>query len=341
MTSGRRAAAPAGLVLILAVAACRPTNGVEPTSFAGETMGTTYQVTYAPTSAKVADERAAIDDLLEEINRSMSTYIPESTISRINRSPDTGTRHPVDAHFTAVFVRSKQIYEDTGGAFNPAVAPLVIAWGFGPDGPRETPGAERVTELLETVRFEAFEFGPNGIRKTIPGAALDFSAIAKGYAVDRLAELLETWGVESYFVEIGGELRTRGQYPGAPRPWRIGIEAPTATATGTARALVVLHVTDAALATSGSYRNYIVQDGRRFAHILDPRTGHPATTGLLAVSVLASDTMTADAYATALMVMGIDDGARFVEEREGLEAYFVAADGAGGFTERRSTGFPD
>jgi len=312
------------------------------TRFGGVTMGTSYQVTYSPTAGSVQDEMRAVEDLLEEINESLSTYIDTSVISRVNQSADTASWHPIDRHFETVFARARAIYEDTGGAFNPAVGPLVDAWGFGPEGPQALPGPDAVDRLLQLVSFDLFEIRstPPGVRKQMAESRLDFSAIAKGYGVDAVGRLIEGWGVRNYFVEIGGEVRTRGEHP-ERRRWRIGIERPSDDPSRAPEIQSVLALGDAALATSGDYRNYrLGTAGRKIAHILDPRTGYPVTSPLASVSVLARDAMTADAYATAFMVMGIEDALDFVEAREELEAYFIASDPAGNIIETRSSGFP-
>jgi len=330
-----------GLLLagLAAMTGCQPAAGI--TRFGGETMGTTYEVTHRSTGEPARDETRAVEELLGEINRSVSTYIGTSLISRVNASSDTEAWHSIDSHFQTIFDRALAVYKDTGGAFNPAVGPLVEAWGFGPAGPRALPGDAVIASLLELAKFEAFQIrsSPPGLRKRIARAQLDFSAIAKGYAVDAVAALLERRGVRSYFVEIGGEVRTRGEHPEG-RPWRAGIEQPTGSAPLERRARTVLLLHDAALATSGNYRNFRVQDGRKVVHILNPKTGYPEITPLLSVTVLARDTMTADAYATAFMVMGLDTALQFVEARDGLEAYFISVDKAGNYIERRSPGFP-
>ena len=324
---------------LVGLAACAQPGGV--TRFGGNTMGTTYEVTHRSTGESVHDEARAVEALLEDINQSLSTYIGTSRISRLNASSDIEAWHPIDAHFQTVFDRARTIYEDTGGAFNPAVGPLVNAWGFGPAGPQALPDDATIASLLEVAAFEAFliRSSPPSVRKQMARAQLDFSAIAKGYAVDAVAALLEKRGVESYFVEIGGELRTRGEHPEG-RPWRVGIEQPAESADMDRRARTVLLLNNSALATSGNYRNYRVHDGRKIVHILNPRTGRPEISSLLSVSVLSRDSMTADAYATAFMVMGLDDALRFVEARDELEAYFIAIDQEGNTIERRSPGFP-
>lgn len=329
------------LVLIVTLlAACAPSSEV--TELGGETMGTAWRAVYSSTGRPIQDEVDAFEGVLDDINRSLSTYIDASLISRVNESRDSGLWHPIDSHFETVFRRARVIYEDTDGAFNPAVAPLVNAWGFGPDVIDVPPDSETIDSLLELVSFDAFEVrsSPPGVRKQLPDARLDFSAIAKGYAVDAIGQLIARWGVRDYFVDIGGEIRTRGEHPEG-RPWRIGIEKPADDALADTELQMVLALGDAAIATSGSYRNYIIQDGRRMAHILDPRTGYPAATPLLGVSVLAEDTMTADAYATAFMVMGLEESLALVGSREDLEAYFIGSDPNGQTFEVRSSGFPE
>ena len=307
----------------------------------GPTMGTTYRVTYAPAADSESTVPNTVDSLLDEIDRSLSTYIESSVISRINSASDTERWHAADRHFNAVFVRSQEIFTDTGGAFNPAVGPLVNAWGFGPQGPQSVPDAATIDSLMELTDFDAFDWreSPPSVRKPMEDSQLDFSAIAKGYGVDEAGALLDRMGVDAYFVEIGGEVRTRGRHPDG-RPWRVGIEIPAAFPNPERSSQAVIEVQDTALATSGNYRNFTIVEGRRIAHILDPETGAPATTSLLSVSVLAPDVMTADAYATALMVMDLDAGLRFVEAREELEAYFIVDDGDGGTVATASSGFP-
>jgi thiamine biosynthesis lipoprotein len=311
----------------------------------GKTMGTTYQVTYVSAEWTAGTRRQqlakAIDDLLAEINQSMSTYIETSTISQINASSDLDEWHPIDKHFQIVLQRSREVYKDTNHAFNPAVGPLVNAWGFGPEDPETLPDAMAVRALLNVVNFDSFEFrdSPPAVKKHIAGAKLDFSAIAKGYGVDAVGSLLEQDGVKDYLVEIGGEVRARGQHSNG-KPWRIGIEKPAPNAVADRTLQMVIALENAGLATSGTYRNYEIKDGRKIAHIIDPATGYPAQNSLLSVSVIAPDTMTADAYATALMVMGLDEGLRFVEARKELSAYFIAKDELNNLVEKRSSAFP-
>jgi FAD:protein FMN transferase len=219
------------LLALMALAGCAAPDEIA--LLRGKTMGTTYQVTYVSAEWNAPQARqqlaSAIDDLLVEINQSLSTYIETSSISRMNTSSNPEQWHDVDRHFEIVFQRSREVYRDTGHAFNPAVGPLVNAWGFGPENPETLPDASTVRALLGVVDFDSFEFRktPPSLRKRIAGAKLDFSAIAKGYGVDAVGLLLEERGVKDYLVEIGGEVRARGHHADG-HAWRIGIERPSA-----------------------------------------------------------------------------------------------------------------
>ena len=324
--------------LLIVALGCAPAPQIE--RIDGRTMGTTYQVTVPAGALDLPPAHIAIDSLLDAINLSMSTYIDSSLTSRINTSADTSAHFPLDSHFIAVFERTKAVYEATAGAFNPAVAPLIDAWGFGNQAPRRL-SQEQVDSLLALVDFSAFELLPGGVlRKKIPGAQLNFSAIAKGYGVDAIGEWLEAHGVRDYFVEIGGEVRIRGRHPEG-RPWYVGIDRPVPEPVERRVLQAVVPLTDAAMATSGNYRNYYERDGQKYVHTINPRTGYPEVSSLLSASVIAPDCMTADAYATAFMVMGMPDALRHAERDPALEAFFIEADSSGGFREWQTSGFPE
>jgi thiamine biosynthesis lipoprotein len=304
-------------------------------------MGTSYRVTYAA-AAPAPNLPSEVEGVLAAINHSLSVWDSKSVLSTLNASTDAAAFHPVDADFAAVFTRSMEVYRDTSAAFNPAVGPLVREWGFGPDGSGPgQPGGNRIRELLELTRFEAFEFrpAPPAVRKPAAQAQLDFNAITEGYAVDRIAGILEARGIRHYLIELGGEVRAAGMRS-ADEPWRVGIERPVENPLAQGNLETVLELKDAALATSGSYRNFRIVDGKKVSHILDPQTGYPAGNSLLSVSVVARDAITADAYATALMVMGMERGMAFVETADSIEALFVAADEQGDLFVRQSPGFP-
>ncbi len=308
----------------------------------GRTMGTTYQVSVHPGSMDVEKAREEIDSLLVALNQSVSTYLDSSLISKINDATDTTIWHPIDPRFLSIFEASESIYEATEGAFNPAVGPLVEAWGFGPD-PAQSLSDRQVDSLRRLIDFRSFIVDREALtlRKRVAGARLDFSAIAKGYGVDLVGVYLESQGLDNYFVEIGGEVRSRGVHP-AGRPWRLGIDRPDEQAILDERPLqAIFPIADHAIATSGNYRNFYEKDGEKYVHTINPETGYPEISSLLSVSVIAPTCTEADGYATALMVMGLERAKAFVAEKDELEAYFISGNEQGEFVETLSEGFPE
>ncbi len=297
--------------------AASPARAVDaPPEISGQTMGTSYSVKLRqlPQGRTPSDLQADIDRLLDEINDQMSTYRADSELSRFNRRASLEW-FPVSADTAVVVARALAVAEDSGGAFDPTVGPLVRLWNFGP-GPRtnQVPGDAEIDAALEIVGYEKVtaRTDPPSLRKTVPGVELDLSAIAKGFAVDRVAEYLSGAGVADFMVEIGGEMRVSGSRPDGDA-WRIGVEAPAIDAR---RAGWMLPLSDASLATSGDYRNYFESDGTRYSHTIDPRTGRPVTHSLASVTIVADDCATSDAWATTLMVLGPEEGLRWAEERK-------------------------
>ena len=258
----------------------------------GQTMGTIiYNVKYIDVEVKGLDKEIA--DELVAFNQSLSTYIPTSEISMLNES---GSLKFDSKFFLPVLESSREVFDNTGGTFDPSIGPLVQAWGFGPDKSIPNLDSGKVDSLIAIIGFDQIVFDKQGI--TMPeNFQIDFSAIAKGYAVDIVGELLESKGIENYLVEIGGEVRCRGAND-EQKPWSLGIEDPTVSSTEQ-RLMAVVRLKDRSLATSGNYRNYYEKDGKVYAHIIDPRTGYTSKHNLLSASVFASDCMRADAYATA------------------------------------------
>lgn len=308
----------------------------------GSTMGTTYSVKLLENqlgSAGVAALKKEIDELLVEVNRQMSTYIPDSEINAFNTATSTAP-YAVSPGFAAVVKRAVELCNDTVGAFNPTLDRLINAWGFGPDGPRYQPDFVEVTEALTFVGCNMIVYdGPESIRKVEPEVTINLNAIAKGWAVDQVAALIEAKSVTNYFVEIGGEVYARG-ISEKIRPWRVGIDRPAeGSAPGEAYDLIV-ELDGRGIATSGDYRNFAVgDDGEKFNHILDPRSGSPSTTPMASVSVLAPDCATADAIATGLFVMGVEEGLAWVEARPGIEAAFIEHGPENTFKTTLSSGF--
>ena len=286
----------------------------------GQTMGTIqYNVKYL--GDDVPSYKREIDSILVAFNQSLSTYIPASEISRLNTS---GSLDNPSKMFNDVLTRSKAIYETTDGAFDPTVGPLVSAWGFGADKQPTIPDSVTVDSLKQLVGFHKLNIGTTVIMDK--SMYLDFSAIAKGYAVDLVAEFLEGNEFENYMVEIGGEVRTKGVNE-QNETWKIGIEDPM-VGMDEQRLMAIVQLNDLSMATSGNYRNYYQLEGRTIAHTIDPRTGYNTTHSLLSASVFAEDCMTADAYATAFMVLGLE-GSKEILSNSNLEAYFIYQDSEG------------
>ena len=310
------------LAFLLILAACGLRDQApQQVSIRGVVFGTYYSVIYYDEDGRVFQH--GIDSLFSDFNSSLSFYDPNSLLSRVNRNEE----EYVDDYFKVVFGRSQQIFRETDGVFDASVFPLVNAWGFGfADRAQMTP--EEVDSLLEFVGFEKVRLDNDRIVKDDERVQLDFNAIAKGYAADLVGHYLEARGVSTYLVEIGGDLVAKGVKPDGTM-WRIGLEIPAEDMAADQQWDYLVEIEDIGLATSGDYRRYHEVDGQRYSHTINPQTGHPVTHNLLSVSVFASDAMSADAYATAFMVMGLDAAIEFVDARDDLEAYFIFSDDDG------------
>lgn len=284
-------------------------------AISGQTMGTIYSIKYLDEEGR--NFKSGVDSLLEVFNQSLNHYLPESEITRFNREDSLYFELP---YFYPVLAISREVVEATNGAFDPTVAPLVNAWGFGPEG-GELPDSVAVDSLLTLVGFDKIEFNETFVTKTQPSVQLNFSAIAKGYGVDMVAEYLLDQGIEDMMVEIGGEIVCRGVNTKG-EVWRIGIDDPVSRGNMTA----AIAIDDRAIATSGDYRNYYIRDGKKYSHTINPKTGYPVDHSVLSVSVIAEDCMTADAYATAFMVLGLDKTIEVLEAKTQLDAYIIFDD---------------
>lgn len=287
----------------------------------GAIFGTTYHVKYE--ASDPLDD--AIRAELKQVDNSLSVFNQLSTISRIN----CGVSRRMDAMLYEVVTKAMKVSEDTGGAFDITVMPLVNAWGFG-FKKGIFPTDSQVDSLRAFVGYKRITLGADSLlTKADSRTMIDCGAIAKGYGVDRIARLLREKGVRNYMVEIGGEVVTKGRHPDG-HPWHIGISKPVDGANPQGGELqTVLDLENAALATSGNYLNYYERDGRKYAHTIDPRSGRPVQHSLLSATVLAPDCATADAYATAFMVMGLDEARRLLQKHKELKAYLIYADAQG------------
>lgn len=305
------------------------------TSFQGQTMGTTYSLKIADPVKDLNSLKKHVAETLEQVNNVASTYRQQSEISRFNRSRSTqwvGVS-PLLASWVQSALKVKEI---TSGSFDITAMKLVDLWGFGPQAvPRQIPDAVTLGAALRDLRKQTLQvrLKPPALKKSHEDMAIDLSGIAKGAGVDMLAQLLKERGYRNFFVEIGGELRTQGKKQ-HNLPWRVAIERPSSRIRGLQK---ILQLNTAAMATSGDYRNYFEQDGKRFAHIIDPRSGRPITHQLASVTVIANTCELADAFATAFMVIGLDRAMKIAKE-QGLEALFIVRD-RGQFKEIATAGF--
>lgn len=287
----------------------------------GNTMGTTYRIVYLDPNER--DFQLSVDSLLLLFNQSLSTYIPDSEISQFNQGDSLVFSLP---YFYPVLESSRQIYDLTQGAFDPTVGPLVNLWGFGPGGP-QLKDSVNITAILPLVGYNQIEFNERVVKKQRSGMYLDFSAIAKGYGVDVVAQFLQKKGIKDLLVEIGGELVARGVNEKGEL-WKIGVNKPEEL--GRSDELYsIIALDNKGMATSGNYRNYYEADGMKFSHTIDPFTGRPVRHGLLSATVLAEDCMTADAIATSLMVMGTEKAIALQESQKNFEIFLIFNDEEG------------
>ncbi len=312
------------LFILLSLIGC---DRVEPpVRLHGKTMGTTWSLTIPnlPTGTRSGQLQLQIESSLENINALMSTWRADSEISRFNSSTSTEW-FDISPQTHSLLQKATRIYQQSGGAFDPTVSPLVELWGFGHTLPQQgIPDDLQIKSILQHTGLEKLLLDDSAIRmrKSIPQLQLDLSAIAKGYAVDEVARLVSAQGIENYLVEIGGEMRISGNNPKA-EPWRVAIEYPHIEKLRSAA--VILSVTDAAVATSGDYRNFVEIDGKRYSHIIDPLTGRPVTHNPASVTVITTDCLSADAWATAFSVIGSRKGVELANSLQ-MAAMFIEGD---------------
>lgn len=312
-------------------------------AWSGQTMGTTYSIKAVNdgfSEVEFESLKIEVDELLEEINEQMSTYREKSEISRFNRSRSLEP-FDVSPSFGYVVEKALVLSQETVGAFDPTLDPLINLWGFGNRNTSdELPSAREVERALEGVGFgKVVALSRTSIQKKIGSIQLNLNAIAKGHGVDLVSELLFDKGLLNTMVEIGGELRTRGfRLDGTA--WRIGIETPDSELFPGESLQATVDLSEKAMATSGSYRNFVLdEEGNVVSHIIDPRTGHPVSHRLASVSVISDTCIRADGVATALFVMGVEEGLAWVDAHDDVEALFLVSNGENGFQQVSSSGF--
>ncbi len=342
MTRGRiiRSLLALALVLTLGIGGVLRARTITHPATGGETMGTGYT---ARISGRVSqrDLKALSEEInraLVEVNRQMSTWDPDSEISRFNHSRGVDP-FPCSAAFASVTRQALELSERTGGAFDPTLQPLLNLWGFGSEAETEAVPTDAALAAAKRITgWEKLSAGESWIKKEEPELSLALGAIAKGHGVDALAAIMKRTGHENWFVEIGGEVAVQGLNPDGD-PWRIGIQHPSSNPFDN-RVRGVVHLTNGAVATSGDYRNFIEEDGVVYSHILDPRSGKAVKSSTASVTVIAPTCALADGAATALFVMGPVEGVQWVNERPDLEAMFlIRGDEDDEFMEVFSSGF--
>ncbi|AKA35741.1 FAD:protein FMN transferase [Flagellimonas lutaonensis] len=312
---------------------CTPELGVK-NQHVGQALGTTYAITFI--ADRQLDYQKDIDSVFAVVNKSMSTYISTSDISRINNGDTTLV---VDDMFKEVFLLSKEVHQKTKGYFDPTVGVLVDAWGFGP-GEQQEMDSITVDSLLQFVGWEKVQLKPdNTISKKYSSIRFDFNAIAKGYAIDRLGKMLDQRGIANYLIEVGGEILAKGINVISDKPWSVGIDDPQVENGRRLKKIIALK--DKAMASSGNYRKFRIDPntGKKYVHTIDPKTGYTKNSNVLATSVIADDCATADAFATAFMAMELQESKEVLKEQTDLEAYIIYLDEKGETQEFMTSGF--
>ena len=321
------------LAVFLFLVGCTSHREPQKVFFRGEAQGTYYEVTYFDTLGR--NLQPSIDSLLGAFDKSLSLWVDNSIISRVNRNEDVR----VDTLFSVVFRKSMEVARRTDGKFNVCVGPLVELWGFHRKK-GEVPSDDKIKEALKHIDYRKVRLEGDRVVKEDSLIRLDFNAIAQGFSVDVIASFLRNKGIHIFLIDVGGEVLA-----GDPKPdgtaWRVGIEKPADSANADRQIENVINLSNKAIATSGTYRKYRVENGRKLSHTIDPFTGYPVQHNLLSVSVVASDAMTADAYATAFMVIGAEEAWRFIKTNKdlALEAMFITANDKGELMTVMTPGF--
>ena len=301
-------------ILLLVLLSCN--SELKNTKLNGLIFGTFYEITY---SAKGNNNyQKQLDNIFDAVNKSMSNYQPDSDISKVNRHE----LDVVDSYFVEVFMAAKKIYDQTDGIFDPTIGKLVNAWNFGSEQYKTKPDSLKIDSLMRYVGFDKIRLKNNVLIKNDPKPYIDFNAIAKGYAVDLIAEFLDSKTVDNYMINIGGELRTKGINIDKQSGWTVGIENPNFDGTKSYDKVFVLK--NSAMATTGTYRKFKLDEkGNRYAHIINTKTGYPTRTKILSVSVIAENCMMADGYATAFQAMGIEKVKAFLSAHPELKVCII------------------
>lgn len=309
-------------ILLISISCKQKSKELKLVKYEGEAQGTYYAVTYYDEDAR--NFQFSTDSILSEFDRCASIYIDSSIISRVNNNdPDV----KLDSNFTQIFNLAQKVSEQTEGAFDCTVGPLVKAWGFSIKKKQDLE-LPKIDTLMKYIGYKKVHIENQRLIKESPQIMIDFNAIAQGYSTDIIAHFLESKGITNYLVDVGGEVLGKGQKPDGS-PWIVGIEKPASDSLADRIIQAKVQLKNRSLCTSGNYRKYRMINGKKYSHEIDPKTGYPVTHNLLSVSVMASDCGTADAFATAFMVMGLEKSKAFLSKHPELDAYFITTDDKG------------
>jgi thiamine biosynthesis lipoprotein len=320
------------ILILTFLTSCKGGKELKPYKITGTAQGTYYSITYYSGSSE--NLQPAVDSLFSHFDQSVSSYVPGSLLSRLNRNDTSAV---ADDIFETIFRKGMDVSALTAGAFDITVGPLVNAWGFG-FSKREKMDQAMVDSLLPLIGYQKVKLSQGHLIKSDSRMHIDFDAIAQGYTSDWLGQFFDSKGIKNYLIDVGGEVLGKGCKPDG-RLWSVAIEMPAKSAEDERKIQAILSLENKAISTSGSYRKYYEENGVRYSHTIDPYTGYPVRHNLLSVSVLAPDCITADAFATAFMVMGLQKSKEFLAKHPELEAYFISDDSSGGFTIYYTPGF--
>ena len=320
------------IVIIAIVSSCAGNSNDSPIKLMGEAQGTYYSIIYFDSQQR--DFQFEIDSLLDAFDQSVSLWVPNSILSRVNNNEDDVL---IDKFFSDNFFLSKKVASETDGAFDFTIGPLVKAWGFGYDNHKQIDSLI-IDSLLNIVGYQKVDLFKNRVIKKNNNTTFDFNAIAQGYSVDMVGQFLLDKQINNFLVDIGGEVMARGRKPDNSS-WKVGIEKPAKNASDQRDLKEIIRLDNMSVATSGNYRKFFEEDGIRYSHTINPHTGYPAQHNLLSVSVISISTALADAYATACMVMGLEESIRFIESRDDLDAFFIYSNENGYYDVYSTSGF--
>lgn len=296
----------------------------EPIKIEGKAQGTTYHITYFDNQNR--DFQPEIEKIIKDFDLSVSTYIPNSIISKINSNEKNVN---VDKYFIACFNKAKEVWKNTNGAFDPTIYPLSNAYGFGP-GKKQKIEKAKIDSMLQFVGFQLIQLKGNKIVKKDPRVALDFNAFAQGYSVDVVSDFLNSKGIKGYIVEIGGEVYAKGRKLDGEN-WKIGIEKPIDNKETVNPLKATAKLENMAVSTSGNYRRFFMENGQKIVHHIDPKTGYPTKNNLLSASIFAKDCISSDANATGVLVLGLEKAKIFLKKNPELQAYLIYSDDNGNY----------